>query len=166
MQQFKNYLMDMDGVLVRGSAAVPGADAVIRWFNERNVPYLVLTNNPLYTPRDLSHRLHAAGLSVPAERIFTSAIATARFLKKQRPNGKAFVIGESGLTSAMHEAGYILTDLEPDYVVLGETQGYNLRRSRGRSAWWRRGRASSPPTPTPPARETAVSSRRAARWPR
>jgi NagD protein len=126
LQHFKNYLMDMDGVLVRGSVAVPGADAVIRWFNEHGVPYLVLTNNPLYTPRDLSHRLHAAGLQVPAERIFTSAIATARFLKKQRPNGKAFVIGESGLTSAMHEAGYILTDLEPDYVVLGETLGYNF----------------------------------------
>ena len=126
MQKYQNYLMDMDGVLVRGRTSIPGAEQVINRFNEEGTPYLVLTNNPLYTPGDLAHRLQSEGLHVPAERIFTSALATARFLSSQRPNGKAFVIGESGLTDAIHAIGYIITDRQPDYVVLGETQGYNF----------------------------------------
>jgi NagD protein len=125
MKQYKNYLMDMDGVLVRGRTIIPGAQRLIDALNQRSMGYLVLTNNPLYTPRDLAHRLQTAGLEVPEERIFTSAIATARFLKSQLPGGKAFVIGESGLTDAIHAIGYIITDHAPDYVVLGETHGYN-----------------------------------------
>jgi NagD protein len=120
--------MDMDGVLVRGRTAIPGAAEFINRLNDAHTPYLVLTNNPLYTTRDLAHRLQSAGLDVPAEQIFTSATATARFLDTQRPNGTAFVIGESGLTHALHEIGYILTDHEPDYVVLGETHGYNFEQ--------------------------------------
>jgi len=126
MKQYKNYLMDMDGVLVRGKTAIPGAQDFIDGLNERGIQYLVLTNNPMYTPRDLAHRLQTAGLQVPIDRIFTSAIATARFLQRQRPNGKAFVIGESGLTDAIHSTGYVMTETEPDYVVLGETHGYNV----------------------------------------
>lgn len=126
MKQYKNYLMDMDGVLVRGRLPIPGAQKFIDRLNATETPYLVLTNNPFYTPRDLAHRLQTAGLQVPAERIFTSAIATARFIQSQRPNGKAFVVGESGLTDAIHRVGYIITDHEPDYVVLGETHGYNF----------------------------------------
>lgn len=128
MKRYKNYLMDMDGVLVRGRSVVPGAQRFIDTLKEREINHLVLTNNPIYTPRDLSHRLHTMGLEVPEERIFTSAIATARFLRSQLPHGKAFVIGESGLTEAIHNAGYIITDHEPDYVVLGETHDYNLRQ--------------------------------------
>jgi NagD protein len=89
---------------------------------------LVLTNNPLYTPKDLAHRLQTIGLDVPSGRIFTSAMATARFLQAQKPEGTAFVIGESGLTEAIHDAGYVITELNPDYVVLGETHAYNLGR--------------------------------------
>ena len=126
MKQYRNYLMDMDGVLVRGKTAIPGAQRFIDALNEHSIQYLVLTNNPMYTPRDLAHRLQTSGLQVPIERIFTSAIATARFLQRQRPNGKAFVIGESGLTDAIHSAGYVMTETEPDYVVLGETHGYNV----------------------------------------
>lgn len=122
----KNYLLDMDGVLLRGSERIPGADQFIAALNEHGTGYLVLTNNPNYTPRDLAHRLQSAGLDVPAERIFTSAMATGRFLKSQKPNGTAFVIGESGLTDAIHAAGYVITRAEPDYVVLGEPFGYNL----------------------------------------
>lgn len=122
----KNYLMDMDGVLVHGRTAIPGAAEWIAHLNATQTPYLVVTNNPIYTTRDLAYRLQATGLDVPAERIFTSASATARFLVTQRPEGTAFVIGESGLTTAVHEVGYILTDHEPDYVVLGETHGYNI----------------------------------------
>lgn len=122
----KSYLLDMDGVLVRGSKLVPGADQFIARLNEHGAAYLVLTNNPNQTPKDLEHRLHSTGLAVPADRIFTSAMAMGRFLKSQRPGGTAFVIGESGLTEALHAAGYVITRTNPDYVVLGEPYGYNL----------------------------------------
>jgi NagD protein len=122
----KSYLIDMDGVLVSGRTLIPGADRFIEGLKARAVEYLVLTNNSIYTPRDLAHRLQAVGLDIPVERIFTSAMATARFLQSQKSNGTAFVIGESGLTEAIHSVGYIITDHDPDYVVLGETYSYNL----------------------------------------
>jgi len=127
----RNYLIDMDGVLVRGHALVPGADEFVARLKARGAEYLVLTNNPMYTAGDLSHRLQNSGLDIPAERIYTSALATARFLQSQRvalekAQGTAFVIGESGLTEAIHAAGYVITDHQPDYVVLGETRSYNL----------------------------------------
>ena len=122
----KSYLIDMDGVLVSGRIIIPGADQFIEQLKARGLEYLVLTNNSIHTPRDLAHRLQAVGLDIPAERIFTSAMATAHFLQSQKPNGTAFVIGESGLTEAIHSVGYIITDHDPDYVVLGETHSYNL----------------------------------------
>jgi NagD protein len=122
----KNYLIDMDGVLISGRTIIPGADGFIERLKARGAEYLVLTNNPLYTPGDLAHHLQTIGLDVPAERIFTSAMATARFLQSQKPDGTAFVIGESGLTEAVHNVGYVITDVDPDYVVLGETHAYNL----------------------------------------
>jgi 5'-nucleotidase len=121
----KNYLIDMDGVLIRGTQLIPGADQFLTRLQKNKKEYLVLTNNSLYTPRDLSHRLLTIGLQIPEERIFTSAIATAKFLQKQRPDGTAFVIGDSGLTGAIHDTGYIITDTNPDYVVLGETNVYH-----------------------------------------
>jgi NagD protein len=87
---------------------------------------LVLTNNSIFTPRDLSARLKAAGLNVPEEFIWTSALATAAFLASQKPGGSAFVIGEAGITTALHEAGYIMTESNPDYVVIGETRNYSF----------------------------------------
>ena len=122
----KTYLIDMDGVLVSGRTIIPGANEFIERLKTRGATHLVLTNNSRYTPGDLAHRLQSIGLDIPAERIFTSALATALFLQSQRPNGKAFVVGESGLTEAIHGVGYIITDYEPDYVVLGETQSYNI----------------------------------------
>jgi NagD protein len=124
----KNYLIDMDGVLVNGAAVIAGAEIFIGRLKERGIPFLVLTNNPKYTPGDLAHRLQSIGLNVPAERIFTSAMATARFLHSQRPNGTAMVIGESGLTEPIHAVGYVITSLNPNYVVLGETYSYDLDR--------------------------------------
>jgi len=120
--------MDMDGVLVHEEQAIPGADRFLTRLRERDLPCLVLTNNSIYTRRDLSARLRASGLEVPEEAIFTSALATAAFLHDQRPGGSAFVIGEAGLTTAMHEAGYTLTERNPDYVVLGETRTYSFER--------------------------------------
>jgi NagD protein len=116
----KNFLLDMDGVLVRGSTPVAGAREFLERIETSGRRYLVLTNNSTYTPADLSHRLRSMGLEVSPDRIFTSAMATARFLESQLPHGKAYVVGASGLTTALHGAGYVITDLDPDYVVLGE----------------------------------------------
>jgi NagD protein len=126
MGKIKNYLVDMDGVLISGPSVIPGAAQFVKRLNESQGKYLVLTNNPIYTAKDLAHNLKQMGLDIPPELIFTSAMATAQFLQKQRPNGTAYVIGESGLTSAMHEAGYIITEHDPDYVVLGETSAFSL----------------------------------------
>ncbi len=120
--------MDMDGVLVHEDRAIPGADRFIGRLRELGRPFLVLTNNSIYTPRDLAARLRASGLDVPEESIWTSALATAAFLADQRPGGTAFVVGESGLTTALHESGYTMTERAPDYVVLGETRSYSLER--------------------------------------
>jgi NagD protein len=124
----RTWLIDMDGVLVHEEHALPGADRFIARLNELGVPYMVLTNNSIYTRRDLAARLRATGLDVAEDGIWTSALATARFLENQRPGGTAFVIGESGLTTALHEAGYTLTDRDPEYVVLGETRTYSFER--------------------------------------
>jgi NagD protein len=120
--------MDMDGVLVHEEQPIPGAGEFLARLRELGIPFLVLTNNSIYTRRDLSARLAASGLDVPEESIWTSALATARFLEEQRPGGSAFVIGEAGLTTALHEAGYTLTERDPDYVVLGETRTYSFER--------------------------------------
>jgi NagD protein len=120
--------MDMDGVLVREEHAIPGADRFLARLRELGLPFLVLTNNSIYTRRDLSARLAQSGLDVPEEAIWTSALATARFLEDQRPGGTAFVIGEAGLTTALHSSGYTLTERAPDYVVLGETRTYSFER--------------------------------------
>lgn len=120
------WLTDMDGVLVHEGQVLPGAAELIsKWQNE-NTPFLVLTNNSIYTPRDLSARLRAGGLNVPEDRIWTSALATASFLHSQNPSGSAYVIGETGLTQALHDVGYTQTDKNPDYVVLGETRNFNF----------------------------------------
>jgi NagD protein len=120
--------MDMDGVLVHEDHVVPGADRFVARLRELGLPFLVLTNNSIYTRRDLAARLRASGLDVPEERIWTSALATAAFLADQRPGGTAFVVGEAGLTTALHQAGYTMTERAPDYVVLGETRSYSLER--------------------------------------
>jgi len=125
MQQPRSYIIDMDGVIVAGDTLIPGAKAFLSRLKSRGCKFLILTNNPVYTPGDLRHRLGGLGLDIPPECFFTSAMATAQFLNAQRPKGTAFVIGESGLTSALHEIGYILTNHHPDYVVLGETTAYS-----------------------------------------
>jgi len=124
----KSYFIDMDGVIVRGNELIPGADAFIERLHRKGNKFVILTNNPLYTPADLAHRLQRMGIHISAEHLYTSALATAAFLKSQKPNATAFVLGESGLTEAMHDAGYVLTEHEPDYVVLGETHSYSFAR--------------------------------------
>ncbi len=127
-REIRSWLMDMDGVLVHEEHPIPGAADFLARLRERGLPFLVLTNNSIYTRRDLSARLAASGLEVPEEAIWTSALATADFLQRQRPNGTAFAIGEAGLLTALHSAGYTLTERDPDYVVLGETRTYSFER--------------------------------------
>jgi len=122
----KHYLSDMDGVLVRGNVPIPGAAEFIAQLVERQARFLILTNNSIYTPRDLQLRLQRIGLDIPDGHIYTSAMATAQFLHAQRPSGTAYVIGEAGLTTALHETGYLLTDHDPEYVVVGETTSYSF----------------------------------------
>ncbi|MET4047997.1 NagD protein [Rhodococcus sp. UYP5] len=120
------YLMDMDGVLVHEDHLIPGADAFVAELQSNDIPFVVLTNNSIRTPRDLRARLERTGLDIPEKAIWTSALATANFLGNQRPGGSAYVVGESGLTTALHDIGYVLTDSNPDYVVLGETRTYSF----------------------------------------
>jgi NagD protein len=120
------WLTDMDGVLVHEGNALPGAADFLQRLVECERRFLVLTNNSIFTPRDLAARLSRSGLHVPEEAIWTSALATADFLSTQLPHGSAYVIGEAGLTTALYGAGYTLTDMDADYVVLGETRTYSF----------------------------------------
>lgn len=120
------WLTDMDGVLVHEEHAIPGAAEFLEALQSSGKRFLVLTNNSIYTPRDLRARLLASGIDVPEEAIWTSALATAQFLASQRAGGSAYVIGEAGLTTALYNAGYVLTERDPDYVVLGETRTYSF----------------------------------------
>ena len=123
----KNFIIDMDGVLLQGKRIIPRADDFINRLLEQNRKFIILTNNAIYTPRDLAHLLQSIGIQINEDQIFTSALATAAFLHRQRPDGKAFVVGESGLTEAIHNIGYVITDINPDYVVLGETLAYDFQ---------------------------------------
>jgi len=122
----KNYLIDMDGVLVKGNTVIPGANQFIERLIEKKCKFLVLTNNPKFTPEDLSHLLKMHKLEIPHTHIFTSAMAVGMFLKMQKTNGTAYVLGESGLTTAIHQAGYVITEYNPDYVILGESSNFNF----------------------------------------
>ena len=125
-QNVESWLTDMDGVLVHENMPLPGAAELIAHWVDTEIPFLVLTNNSIFTPRDLAARLRASGLDVPEERIWTSALATADFCASQIPGGSAFVIGEAGLTTALHEAGFVMTETAPDFVVVGETRNFSF----------------------------------------
>src|SRR3954469_24736763 len=122
----ESWLTDMDGVLVHEGVPVAGAPEFVNRMKESGKPFLILTNNSIYTPRDLQARLNRMGFDVPEQSIWTAALATAQFLADQRPEGTAYIIGEAGLTTAMHAVGYVMTDYSPDYVILGETRNYSF----------------------------------------
>jgi len=120
------FLIDMDGVLYRGPELIPGADRFIHELRERDIPFRLLTNNSQRTRRDVVAKVARLNIEVEEEHVFTSAMATARFLAQQKPDGTAFVIGEGGLLNALHQNGYAVVDHEPDYVVVGEGRTFNL----------------------------------------
>ena len=122
----KGFLIDMDGVIYRGSTVIPGAKDFIHELKKRKVPFVFLTNNSRSTRRDLVAKLQEIGVEIDEENLFTSAMATGRFLAMQKPKGTAYVLGEGGLVLALHENGYTITDKAPDYVVVGEGRTLTL----------------------------------------
>ncbi len=114
------FLIDMDGVIYRGSELIPGAREFIHLLLEEDIPFLFLTNNSQRNCKDVVEKLKRMGINVGEKHIFTCAIATARYLASQKPNGTAYVIGEGGLLTALHQNGYSIVDDYPDYVVIGE----------------------------------------------
>src|SRR5437660_9350614 len=120
------YLIDMDGVLYRGSELIPGSDDFIRQLRTKDIPFRLLTNNSQRTRREMVAKVARLGIEVEEEHVFTSAMATARFLALQKPGGTAFVIGEGGLLTALHQNGFAIVDHAPDYVVVGEGRTFNL----------------------------------------
>ncbi len=122
----KGFICDMDGVIYHGNLILPGVTEFINWLKEENKQYLFLTNNSSYTPKELQQKLERMGLEVPEEHFYTSALATAAFLKDQSPGCSAYVIGEAGLLNALYDAGITMNDVNPDYVVVGEGKSYSL----------------------------------------
>src|SRR3954471_14443478 len=120
------YLIDMDGVLYRGSEMIAGADQFVGELRRREIPFRFLTNNSQRTRRDIVAKLGPMGIEVEEEHVYTCAMATAAYLEWQKPNGTAFVIGEGGLLNALHAHGYAIVDNDPDYVVVGEGRTFNL----------------------------------------
>ena len=122
----KGFICDMDGVIYHGNRILPGVAEFIQWLHEENKEYLFLTNNSGYTPRELNQKLARMGLDVPEEHFYTSALATAAFLREQAPGCSVFAIGEAGLLNALYDAGITMNDVNPDYVVVGEGRSYSL----------------------------------------
>ncbi len=120
------FICDMDGVIYHGNRVLPGVGDFIDWLHTEKKEYLFLTNNSGYTPRELHQKLARMGLDVPEERFYTSALATAAFLKEQSPGCSVFVIGEAGLHNALYDAGITMNDVDPDYVVVGEGHSYSI----------------------------------------
>ena len=122
----KGFICDMDGVIYHGNKVLPGVAEFVQWLHEEKKEYLFLTNNSGYTPKELQQKLARMGLDVSEDHFYTSALATAAFLKHQAPGCSAYVIGEAGLYNALYEAGITMNDVNPDYVVLGEGKSYSL----------------------------------------
>ncbi len=122
----KGFICDMDGVIYHGNRILPGVAEFIQWLQMEDKEYLFLTNNSGYTPRELQQKLARMGLDVPEEHFYTSALATAAFLKEQAPGCSVFAIGEAGLLNALYDAGITMNDVNPDYVVVGEGRAYSL----------------------------------------
>ena len=122
----KGFICDMDGVIYHGNRVLPGVAEFIQWLHDENKEYLFLTNNSGYTPRELSQKLARMGLDVTEEHFYTSALATAAFLRDQAPGCSVFAIGEAGLLNALYDAGITMNDVNPDYVIVGEGRNYSL----------------------------------------
>lgn len=122
------FIIDMDGVLYHGNRLLPGVNEFVDWLNSSGKQYLFLTNSSERTPKELHEKLKRLGVNAGEEHFYTSALATASFLAYQKPDGSAFVIGDAGLINALYGIGYTINNVNPDYVVIGETHGYNFEK--------------------------------------
>lgn len=126
LSKIKGFISDMDGVIYQGNILLPGVREFLDWMQSNHKEYLFLTNNSGQTPRELRMKLLRLGLDVPEEHFYTSALATAAFIKEQAPGCSAYVIGEAGLLNALYDAGITMNDVNPDYVIVGEGKAYSL----------------------------------------
>jgi NagD protein len=124
----KAFISDMDGVIYHGNRLLPGVPEFVDWLKRENKKFLFLTNSSERTPKELQDKMHRLGIDVDENVFYTSALATANFLASQKPKGTAFIIGEAGLISAMYNAGYTMNNVNPDYVVIGDTRSYNFEK--------------------------------------
>ena len=124
----RGFICDMDGVIYHGNRLLPGAKEFVAWLLENDKRFLFLTNSSERSPRELQQKLARMQIEVPVENFYTSALATAGFLASQHPHGSAYVIGEAGLTNALYQAGFSMNDVNPDYVVVGDTRTYSFER--------------------------------------
>lgn len=124
--EIKGFICDMDGVIYHGNRLLPGAADFVNWLRQNNKEFLFLTNNSGYTPRELQQKLARMGIEVSEEHFYTSALATAAFLKEQSPGCSVYAIGEAGLLNALYDAGITMNDVNPDYVVIGEGKSYSI----------------------------------------
>jgi NagD protein len=122
------FIIDMDGVIYHGNKLLPGVNEFITWLESSGKKYLFLTNASERTPKELHEKLKRLGIDIGEEHFYTSALATAGFLSSQKPNGSAYIIGDAGLIHALYSAGYTINNVNPDYVVVGDTHGYNFEK--------------------------------------
>lgn len=120
------FIVDMDGVVYHGNRLLRGAAEFVDWLGTAGKDFLFLTNSSERSPADLSRKLERLGIRVGPEHFYTSALATASFLAAQKPGGSAYVIGESGLSNALYDAGFTMNNVDPDYVVVGEGRSYGF----------------------------------------
>ena len=128
LRKKKCFICDMDGVIYHGNRLIPRVKEFVEWLENSGKDFLFLTNSSERSPRELKEKLARMGLTVGEEHFYTSALATASYLKSQCPNGSVYVIGEPGLTNALYEAGFSMNDINPDYVVFGETRSLNYEK--------------------------------------
>lgn len=122
------FIIDMDGVIYHGNMLLPGVTEFLGWLENSGKKYLFLTNSPERTPKELHEKMARLGINVGEDHFYTSALATASFLANQKPNGSAYIIGDAGLIHAMYSAGYTVNNVNPDYVVVGDTHSYNFEK--------------------------------------
>jgi NagD protein len=122
------FIIDMDGVIYHGNMLLPGVTEFLAWLENSGKKYLFLTNSPERTPKELHEKMARLGINVGEDHFYTSALATASFLANQKPNGSAYIIGDAGLIHAMYSAGFTVNNVNPDYVVVGDTHSYNFEK--------------------------------------
>ncbi|MDF1593645.1 MAG: HAD-IIA family hydrolase [Desulfobacterales bacterium] len=128
LRKKRGFICDMDGVIYHGDRLLPGVQAFVEWLKKENKKFLFLTNSSEKSPRELKEKLDRLGIHVEATHFYTSALATASFLASQHPNGSAYVIGEAGLINALYESGFSMNEINPDYVVVGESRSYGYEK--------------------------------------